>query len=170
MIPKDKALQLIKIYMYVCSQYQETLNCYCQRYSNNSKPRFTDEGTLIVDSMPIMACCGRNRHGKVAREIADKGYCSTKNQYYHGLKFHLVGYRRKGNLPFPSQFFCPPLQRMTLRCLSVSVSLRLPARPSLQTKYIVTILTGTMREMLKTMNCSLLLRLSRGNRRRETEE
>lgn len=157
MIPKDKALKLIKIYMYVCSQYQETLNCYCQRYSNNSKPRFTDEeiltiflfvgseqrytqikeihsfakeylldwfpglisyqtfvyrlnrmvgavqellkhlivsykpddcdeGTLIVDSMPIMTCCGRNRHGKVAREIADKGYCSTKNQYYHGLK------------------------------------------------------------------------------------
>ena len=53
--------------------------------------------------MPIMTCCGRNRHGKVAREIADKGYCSTKNQYYHGLKLHLVGYRRKGHLPFPSQ-------------------------------------------------------------------
>lgn len=160
--------------MYVCSQYQETLNCYCQRYSNNSKPRFSDEeiltiflfvgseqrytqikeiqsfakeylldwfpglisyqtfvyrlnrmvgavqellkhlivsykpddcdeGTLIVDSMPIMTCCGWNRHGKVAREIADKGYCSTKNQYYHGLKLHLVGYRRKGHLPFPYQ-------------------------------------------------------------------
>jgi len=168
MIPKDKALKLIKIYMYVCSQYQETLNCYCQRYSNNSKPQFSDqeiltiflfvgseqrytrikeihsfakeylldwfpglvsyqtfvyrlnrmvgavgellkhlivsykpedcdEDTLIVDSMPIMTCCGRNRQGKVAREIADKGYCSTKNQYYHGLKLHLVGYRRKGH-------------------------------------------------------------------------
>ena len=172
MIPKDKALKLIKIYMYVCSQYQETLNCYCQRYSNNSKPQFSDEeeiltiflfvgseqrytrikeihsfakeylldwfpglvsyqtfvyrlnrmvgaveellkhlivsykpkdcdeGTLIVDSMPIMTCCGGNRQGKVAREIADKGYCSTKNQYYHGLKLHIVGYRRKGHLPF----------------------------------------------------------------------
>ena len=161
MIPKDKALKLIKIYMYVCSQYQETLNYYCQRYSNNSKPVFTDEeiltiflfvgseqrytrikeihsfakeylldwfpglvsyqtfvyrlnrmvgavqellkhlieshkpddcdeDTLIVDSMPIMTCCGRNRQGKVARDIADKGDCSTKNQYYHGLKLHLV--------------------------------------------------------------------------------
>lgn len=174
MISKDKVLKLIKIYMYVCKQYDENLKYYCQRYSNNSIPVFTDqeiltiylfvgseqrytrlkeihkfakeyllawfpglvsyqtfvyrlnrmagaieellkhlivsykpedcdEDTLIVDSMPIMTCCGRNRKGKVAREIADKGYCSTKNQYYHGLKLHLVGYRRKGHLPFPYQ-------------------------------------------------------------------
>lgn len=174
MISKDKALKLIKIYMYVCKQYDENLKYYCQRYSNNSIPVFTDqeiltiylfvgseqrytrlkeihkfakeyllawfpglvsyqtfvyrlnrmagaieellkhlivsykpedcdEDTLIVDSMPIMTCCGRNRKGKVAREIADKGYCSTKNQYYHGLKLHFVGYRRKGHLPFPYQ-------------------------------------------------------------------
>ena len=174
MIPKDKALKLIKIYMYVCKQYEENLKYYCQRSSNNSIPVFTDqeiltiylfvgseqrytrlkeihkfakeylldwfpklvsyqtfvyrlnrmtgvieellkhliasykpedcdEDTLIVDSMPIMTCCGRNRKGKVAREIADKGYCSTKNQYYYGLKLHLVGYRRKGHLPFPYQ-------------------------------------------------------------------
>lgn len=174
MISKDKALKLIKIYMYVCKQYDENLKYYCQRYSNNSIPVFTDqeiltiylfvgseqrytrlkeihkfakeyllawfpglvsyqtfvyrlnrmagaieellkhlivsykpedcdEDTLIVDSMPIMTCCGRNRKGKVAREIADKGYYSTKNQYYHGLKLHLVGYRRKGHLPFPYQ-------------------------------------------------------------------
>lgn len=62
-----------------------------------------NEDTLIVDSMPIMICCGRNRKGKVAREIADKGYRSTKNQYYHGLKMHLVGYKRKGHPPFPYQ-------------------------------------------------------------------
>lgn len=53
--------------------------------------------------MPIMTCSGRNRKGKVAKDIADKGYCSTKNQYYHGLKLHLVGMRRKGHIPFPSQ-------------------------------------------------------------------
>ena len=48
MIPKDKALKLIKIYMYVCSKYDETLNCYCQRYSNNSKPQFTDQEILTI--------------------------------------------------------------------------------------------------------------------------
>lgn len=31
------------------------------------KPDDCDEDTLIVDSMPIMTCCGRNRKGKVAR-------------------------------------------------------------------------------------------------------
>ena len=53
--------------------------------------------------MPIMTCTGRNRVGKVATEITDKGYCPTKNMYYHGLKLHLVGCRRKGHIPFPYQ-------------------------------------------------------------------
>lgn len=172
MIPKDKALRLIKTYMYICDMYERNLKYHCQRYSNNSKPLFSDEeiltiylfvgheqkytrlkdihnfakeylhdwfpklvsyqtfvyrlnrmagaftelskqlleshkpedcdeSTLIVDSMPIMTCTGRNRIGKVATEIADKGYCSTKNQYYHGLKLHLVGMRRNGHIPFP---------------------------------------------------------------------
>lgn len=48
MIPKDKAQKLIKIYMYVCSKYDETLNCYCQRYSNNSKPLFSDQEILTI--------------------------------------------------------------------------------------------------------------------------
>ena len=48
MIPKDKALKLVKIYMYVCSQYQETLNCYCQGYSNNSKHQFSDQEILTI--------------------------------------------------------------------------------------------------------------------------
>lgn len=174
MIPKDKSLKLIKIYMYVCKQYEENLRYYCQRYSNNSVPVFSDEeiltiylfvgseqrytrvkeihnfakeylldwfprlvsyqtfnyrlnrmtgavtellkqltgtykpadcdeDTIVVDSMPIMTCTGRNRAGKVATEITDKGYCPTKNMYYHGLKLHLVGYRRKGHIPFPYQ-------------------------------------------------------------------
>lgn len=58
------------------------------------KPEDCYEDTLIVDSLPSMTCTGRNRTGKVATEIANMGYCSTKNQYYHGLKLHLVGMRR----------------------------------------------------------------------------
>ena len=147
MIPKDKEYRLIKIYMYICDMYEQSLKYHCQRYSNNSKPLFSDEeiltiyffvgheqkytlikdihnfakeylrdwfpnlvsyqtfnyrlnrmagavrelssqllrmfrpsdcqdDTVIVDSMPIITCCGRNRTGKVARDIADKGYCS----------------------------------------------------------------------------------------------
>src|SRR5476651_790327 len=32
----------------------------------------------LLDSMPIMTCSGK-RSGKVAAEITDKGYCSTKS-------------------------------------------------------------------------------------------
>ena len=51
--------------------------------------------------MPIVTCKGKNKKGKVAREVVDKGYCSTKNMYYHGLKLHLLGFRIPGTFPFP---------------------------------------------------------------------
>ena len=186
MIPRDKEDRLIKIYMYICDMYEHQLKYHCQRYSNNSKPLFSDEeiltiylfvgheqkytrlkdihnfakeylhdwfpklvsyqtfvyrlnrmasavselssqllgtfkpydcqdDTILVDSMPIMTCCGRNRTGKVARDITDKGYCSTKNMYYHGLKLHVVGYRRKGHLPHPCQIALSPASENDLR-------------------------------------------------------
>ncbi len=55
----------------------------------------------FVDSMPIITCAGKTRIGKVATEITSKGYCSTKNMYYFGLKLHAVAFRRKGTIPFP---------------------------------------------------------------------
>lgn len=56
----------------------------------------------LLDSMPIITCSGK-RPGKVARDIADKGYCPTKSKYYYGLKLHALGFRREGKLPFPEQ-------------------------------------------------------------------
>ena len=179
MIPKEKELKLIALYMYICDVYQASLCYSCQRYSNNSTPIFTDEEIItvylfcgyyqryfdikqihtfakeyllswfpklpsyqtfnkrlnmlseafrellgimatsfkpidcdqlisIVDSMPIVTCKGRNRQGKVAREIADKGYCSTKNMYYHGIKLHVVGYRRPKSIPYPEMIAITP--------------------------------------------------------------
>ena len=158
--------------MYICDVYKSSLRFYCQRFSNNSNPEFTDEEVLtvylfcghcqryfgikeihtfakeyllswfpklpsyqtfnsrlnmlseafkvlvatmiqsfrpkdcaslisIVDSMPIVTCKGKNRQGKVATEITSKGYCSTKNMYYYGLKLHMVGQHRDGRIPFP---------------------------------------------------------------------
>ncbi len=56
----------------------------------------------LLDSMPIITCSGK-RNGKVAKEITDKGYCSTKGMYYYGMKLHMLEVRRKGSLPFPEQ-------------------------------------------------------------------
>lgn len=163
--------------MYICDVYKSTLHFYCQRFSNNSNPEFTDEEILtiylfcgycqryfgineihtfakeylsswfpklpsyqtfcvrlnmlseafkvlvftmiqsfkpkdcdplisIVDSMPIVTCKEKNR--KVATEITSKGYCSTKNMYYYGMKLHMVRQRREGTIPFPEMTVLTP--------------------------------------------------------------
>jgi len=66
----------------------------------NYQPLDCDTGITLIDSMPVITCSGK-RSAKVALEITDKGYCSTKGMYYHGLKLHALGFRRKGHLPHP---------------------------------------------------------------------
>jgi len=61
----------------------------------------------VLDSMPVVICSGK-RKGKVATEIADKTYCSTKNMWYYGLKLHVLGFRRKEKLPYPEQIIVTP--------------------------------------------------------------
>jgi hypothetical protein len=64
-------------------------------------PKDCHRNTSLTDSLPIVTCKGKNRKAKVAREIVDKGYCSTKDMYYYGLKLHLLAFRRPGRIPFP---------------------------------------------------------------------
>jgi DDE family transposase len=57
----------------------------------------------VVDSLPIiMAGPRRSGRAKVARELADKGFCASKELYFYGVKLHCVGLRRPGTIPFPS--------------------------------------------------------------------
>jgi hypothetical protein len=56
----------------------------------------------VLDSLPIILAKGsRADSAKVAREVANKGYCSTKKLFYHGVKLHLLGRRRPRQLPLP---------------------------------------------------------------------
>ena len=71
------------------------------------KPFDCIDDESLIDSMPIITCSGK-RSGKVAPELTDKGYCSTKSLYFHGLKLHALGFRRPGQLPFPEQFVLTP--------------------------------------------------------------
>lgn len=172
MISKDKDYKLVRIYCFICDRFKD-LEFYCERFSNNNKPIFTDQEIMtiylyimhheghvkvnrihrfaaehlkswfpnigsyqafnnrlnklsgaftrlteilieehqpddcclnqsLLDSMPIITCSGK-RSGKVAAEITDKGFCSTKGIYYYGLKLHFLGFRRIGKLPHPEQ-------------------------------------------------------------------
>ena len=177
MISKDKDDKLVRIYCFICDKF-ERLEFYCERFSNNNKPEFTDQEIMtiylytmhheghvkvnqihrfateylkswfpkigsyqafnnrlnklggaftrltellleeyqpddccldqsLLDSMPIITCSGK-RSGKVATEITDKGFCSTKGIFYYGLKLHLLGFRRIGKLPHPEQILFTP--------------------------------------------------------------
>ena len=193
MIPKEKELKLIKIYMYIYDVYQFSLKFNCQRFSNNANPLFTDEELLtvylfcgayqryfkikeiytftkkyllswfpnlpsyqtfnyrlnrmsgainelvkhlitffkpadcdamtsLIDSMPIITCAGKNKTGKVATEITTKGYCSTKNMYYFGLKLHTLAFRRKGTIPFPEMIISSSAEENDLTVLKREVA------------------------------------------------
>ena len=164
--------QLIQLYCDVCTLYQRHLWSYCERFSNNAHPEFTDEEVItiylfgiirkrcdvtqiyeythdhlsnwfpklpsyggyiqrlnklsavfppllnafapvweggskvhlafLLDSMPsILARGSRRFQAKVAREVADCGYCASKKLSYYGLKLHVLGIRQPGTLPHP---------------------------------------------------------------------
>lgn len=73
-----------------------------QQLVDEFKPKDCSDAQSLLDSMPIILCSGK-RQGKVAKEITDKGYCSTKGMYYYGAKLHTLGFRRVGKLPYPEQ-------------------------------------------------------------------
>jgi hypothetical protein len=62
-----------------------------------------DVQVSLLDSMPIITCSGK-RAGKVAPQITDKGYCSTKKLHYYGAKLHGIAFHRPGTLPLPEFF------------------------------------------------------------------
>lgn len=54
----------------------------------------------LLDSFPVITCNGK-RAGKVAVELTDKTYNSTKNLWYFGVKLHTLNFYNKGTLPYP---------------------------------------------------------------------
>jgi hypothetical protein len=65
-------------------------------------PSGCDLDVSLLDSMPIITCSGK-RKAKVATEITDKGYCSTKSMYYFGCKLHALAFYNPKRVPFPEQ-------------------------------------------------------------------
>jgi hypothetical protein len=57
----------------------------------------------VADSMPIMIASGkRSSRAKVASgQLANKGYCSSKDTHFHGVKLHVVAEHRSDQVPLP---------------------------------------------------------------------
>ncbi|MGB8510892.1 MAG: hypothetical protein WCD76_21140 [Pyrinomonadaceae bacterium] len=58
----------------------------------------------LIDSLPIMLAMGtRANRGRVVRQLADTGFCATKQIHYRGVKLHLIAARRFRRLPLPER-------------------------------------------------------------------
>jgi len=56
----------------------------------------------MIDSVPIIVTGkSRSSSAKVAAQLCNKGYCSSKQMYYYGLKLHVTGVVRPSQLPMP---------------------------------------------------------------------
>lgn len=60
----------------------------------------------LIDSFPVMlAQHGHAYSAKVARELANTGYCAAKKTYFHGVRLHCIASRRFLKLPTPTQIW-----------------------------------------------------------------
>jgi hypothetical protein len=65
--------------------------------------RLAPDADRLVDSLPIMLAKGtRSTGARVAREVADKGFCAIRQSYYYGVKLHAIALRRIRQLPLPA--------------------------------------------------------------------
>lgn len=72
----------------------------------------------LIDSLPIsLAKWPRSGAARVAAEVADQGYCSTKRSYYYGVKLHAVALRRTKELPLPALLHLGPASQHDLTAL-----------------------------------------------------
>lgn len=81
----------------------------------------------LVDSVPVMLARGtRANRGRVAPDLADTGFCTTKQQHYRGVKLHFIAARRIAQLPLPEKIHLSTASQHDLAALR-ELSPALPA-------------------------------------------
>ncbi len=88
----------------------------------------TETEDSLIDSFPVMLKRGKNaKSGRVAPEIADLGYCASKDICYWGVKLHNLARRRIKSLPVPFQLFLTEASKHDLRAFK-EAGLTVPTR------------------------------------------
>lgn len=79
----------------------------------------------IIDSVPvILARRGHAYTARVARDVANVGYCASKKMYFHGVRLHTIAQRRCAAMPVPMQVWlregsCHDLQSVRDQAVSL---------------------------------------------------
>jgi len=89
------------------NRLSEAFKLICIHLFTKNQPIDCLQDVNLLDSFPIITCSGK-RTGKEARELTDKGFCSTKGIYYYGFKLHTLAFRRPNKLPFPESIIITP--------------------------------------------------------------
>jgi hypothetical protein len=72
----------------------------------------------LIDSLPVMLAAGtRSNRARVARRLADVGFCATKQIHYCGVRLRIVAARRHSKLPLPERLFLSPASQQDLAAL-----------------------------------------------------
>lgn len=82
------------------NRLSEALRCLCKSVITEFMPKECSKEFSLLDSMPVITCSGK-RSGKVAQELTDKSFNSTKKIWYYGVKLHALNFYNKGTLPYP---------------------------------------------------------------------
>lgn len=101
------ALPSYKAFNNRLNRLSEAFKAVAANSFSNFIPPECDTDLSLLDSMPIITCSGK-RNAKVAVEITDKGYCSTKSMFYYGLKLHALAFYGSKRLPFPEHVVITP--------------------------------------------------------------
>jgi IS5 family transposase len=81
----------------------------------------------LIDSVPVMLARGtRANRARVAPDVADTGFCATKQQHYRGVKLHFIAARRSKQLPLPEKVHLSTASQHDLQALR-EVQPHLPA-------------------------------------------
>lgn len=60
----------------------------------------------LIDSLPVMLASGNFApRARVARDVANRGYCAAKRLHFHGVRLHFIASRRVGTLPLPKNIW-----------------------------------------------------------------
>jgi hypothetical protein len=90
----------------ICAVYPQILEVLLEKYQTDLDYK-TENCFILTDSMPIITCSGKRR-AKVALELCNKGYNSTKDLYFYGVKLHGFAFYKKGTLPISSILMLSP--------------------------------------------------------------
>ncbi len=99
-------MEVITPFCYRLNLLEQTFQSIGAEFFEFLHPSQTPELDHLIDSFPVLlAQNGFAYSAKVARQIADVGYCSAKKTYFHGVRLHVIAQRRFRQLPNPSQIW-----------------------------------------------------------------